>query len=322
MTTVSHARIAFFTLGYAYYHAVLGVINFDSYQRPIPAAIGLVVYIFAIGIAMGYRRRPQLPPSVVIFCLVAAGGIPILGAFAIGEEGVTSTYLTWYVAGIATLMAILAIRNRQNWAWTGTIIMALEIFISGGFDALSDAGVFGALMIVLAAQLISRALLSSEKAAKEYLEMTIETDSERLALSASRAAARLRVQDTLESARPLLKIIHQKEGKLTRAEVKRARITEAGLRDQIRGRGLLDEKLLNAVLRARVRGIEVQLLDDGGTDELETEEMAKIIESLVLNLNRTTIGKVVIRSVAGESWTVSMVALRPDATAPDVFLRL
>jgi hypothetical protein len=76
------------------------------------------------------------------------------------------------------------------------------------------------------------------------------------------------------------------------------------------------------VLRARVRGIEVQLLDDGGTDELETEEMAKIIESLVLNLNRTTIGKVVIRSVAGESWTVSMVALRPDATAPDVFLRL
>jgi len=101
-----------------------------------------------------------------------------------------------------------------------------------------------------------------------------------------------------------------------------ARLTEAGIRDQIRARGFQQKGLVNAVREARSRGVEVQLLDDGGLETISSRDKSKIFGTLVKELGQVRTGKVVIRSVDQEQWKVTMVALQPGAEAPDVFLRL
>jgi DNA-binding CsgD family transcriptional regulator len=99
-------------------------------------------------------------------------------------------------------------------------------------------------------------------------------------------------------------------------------LAEAGIRDQIRARGLQDAGLIAAVLSARKRGVVVQLSDDGGIDLLEAENKESLFKVLSHTLSGIQAGKVVIRSVAGESRTVSLFGSDPSAPTQDVFLRL
>jgi hypothetical protein len=63
------------------------------------------------------------------------------------------------------------------------------------------------------------------------------------------------------------------------------------------------------------------LSDDGGIDLLEGEEREHLFKELSHTLSGIKAGKVVIRSVAGESWTVSLFASGSIGTE-NVFLRL
>jgi len=112
-------------------------------------------------------------------------------------------------------------------------------------------------------------------------------------------------------------------GKLTAPESENPRMAEAGMRDRIRGPGLLQIKdLAGAVLRARTRGIEVQLLDDGDMASLSGVYKGEITRQLVQALDGVAHGKVVVRSVTGEAWTVSLFADGGETGDSDVFVRV
>jgi len=321
MKNISHGRAAFFALGFGYYHAVLGVLNFTEYQRPIPAAVAIVLYLVAISWAVGHRPGLGLPDEAVIFALLTAAVVPILGIYAIGDT-VDFRDLTWFVVGIGTLMAVLAVRERGKVSWAGTLIMTVEMTIWGGIDILINGQLIGVILLVLAAQGVFAALISSRRASLEFLSQALVVDSDRVAQSAARAHTRVRMRATLNSALPLLKLIEQKNGNMTASDNKELLLGEAGLRDQVRAPGFQDEKLLGAVLEARKKGLEVILMDDGGMDLLDAKERLQITDKLVETLDGLSAGKVVIRSVAGETWTVSLLAVSPGAAAPKVFLRL
>lgn len=322
MKASSNPKLLFFGFSYAGFHAVAGVINLQYFQRPLLAIMVMIVYLVAIIISLGFTSKLYLPFPPSIACLIAASVIPGVSIFALGESAGSIYFAAWSVQGTATLLSVLAVRGHPFFAWVGTLIMSLEIVALGGFGAAAGSGLLGAVILVVACQWVASALIKSQDAAALAIEVAVANDLEREALSASRSASRVRAREALDSALPLLTIIQTKRGKITRDEAKMALIIEAGLRDQIRARGLLDEKLVDAVLKARVRGVEVQLLDDGGTDEITAGEKARIVGTLIIKLNQTTIGKVFIRSVSGEPWTVSMVATRPGVEAPDLFLRL
>ena len=117
-------------------------------------------------------------------------------------------------------------------------------------------------------------------------------------------------------------MIQTKEGNITSSDAKKLLLSEAGIRDQIRARGFQDSLLIAAVLSARKRGVEVQLADDGGIDLLDEEKKSRIFKVLAQTVSEIKTGKVVIRSVAGETWTVSLFASDSSATGQDIFLRL
>jgi len=318
---ISHGRAALFVLGFGYYHGALGILNFTGYQRPIPAAISIALYLVAIGWATGHGPGLALPLEAVIFALLVAVAVPILGIYAIGDA-VDSGNLTWFTVGIGLLMAVLAVRRQQKIAWAGTMIMSVEVLIWSEGEFLISGEIIGPVMLVVTAVAVSRALNSSLRASEEFLSRALVVDGDRKGLSAARAKTRLRMREILDSALPLLKLIEQKRGKLTASDSRELLIAEAGIRDRIRARGLQNKKLVEAVLRARKKGLEVQLLDDGGMQLLQASEKAKIIKKLVQSLDSLSTGKVVVRSVEGEAWTVSLLAVRPGLDAPDIFLRL
>jgi hypothetical protein len=231
-------------------------------------------------------------------------------------------YTTWHVGGIATLMAITAVRQHSVLAWIGVGFLIIQTLIWGGQDVLFNSGVFGAFLLVLAAQATASLLRASSRAAEESLERAVLADAKTAANTAARKERQKRIQETLREALPILDMIVNRKGKLSVAERFEAALKEHELRDQIRGRALLHPQLVSATRAARTRGVEVQLLDDGGLDGLDEASRRELLLRVARELMSIDSGKVVIRAVAGESWRLTMAAIRKDTDRPDLFLRL
>jgi len=121
---------------------------------------------------------------------------------------------------------------------------------------------------------------------------------------------------------PLLESISESNESLSKSDRVKAQLTEAELRDQIRGRNLLSMDVVSETRSARQRGIEVQLLDDGGLDDLTDQERVPYLWEIATRLKDVKAGKVVVRAAKGDSWRVSMAAIRKESDSPDLFIRI
>jgi len=310
-----------FTLAFGLYHAVLGVLNFLNYDLGNVALVAVAIYLIALFISLLSRPGLELKPIFAYFNLVVSLAVPVLMSYAIDPEMV-SGYSTWHVAGIATLMGITAVRQHRAIAWIGVGLEVAVVLIWGGFGILFNSGVIGALMLVGAAHGASNTLRASAMAAKEYREQELSTNAARAAKSAARKERQERVDQALKTSLPFLQRLVAKKGKLTAEEKSESLLIERSLRDQIRGRMLLSPELVNAVKAARRRGVEVQLLDDGGLEDTPESERLELLSQVTQELEKIQAGKVVIRAVEGEDWKITMAALRKESDKPDLFIRL
>jgi hypothetical protein len=320
LISVPHNRAAIFALGFGYYHAVLGLIHFEEYERPAPAAAALLLYAAVLFLTTRFRRELRLPTAMTVVAVFAALAVPALALYATGTEAEHHDP-TWFVAGVGSIMAVLAWRNHAKMAWAGMTLMVFYIYLWGGLEVLLATGALGSFAIVAGSQGAAIALTSSQKSSIQFLNWRLAVNLDSETVSVQRAEPLLQLKRTLDSSLPLLELIQQKEGKVTSSDSKKLLLAEAGIRDQIRAKGLQHEALIAAVLSARVRGVEVQLSDDGGIDLLDGEERELLFKELSHTVSGIKSGKIVIRSVAGESWTVSLFA-SGSIGSQDVFLRL
>jgi hypothetical protein len=321
MIRVPRISAIILALGFGLYHATLGLMNISNYQNPGYAALALGLYVFALvnSLLQGPHLTLQLPWAITN--LAVAIFVPLLMSVALDPELIQG-FNTWHVAAIGSLMAITAIRQQGLIAWLGAGFVVVQVLVWGGLGILFDSGVLGVVVLVTAAQAGALGLKSTAKAAGEYREQTLSTVEATASSTAARAERKRRVSQALDDARPLLERIIQTQGNLSVAEKANARLTEAALRDQIRGRSIMTKTLVLAVREARQRGVEVQLLDDGGFSDASEIEKAELVERVVRELAQITAGKVVIRAVQGRSWRLTMVALRKDTEKPDLFIRI
>ena len=318
---LSRSAITVFTLAFGLYHAFLGAVNFDHYDRPEFVAVAISLYLAALLISMADRPGLKLKDSKAAISLVAAMLISLFMAGSV-SPGHADSHSTWHVAGIATLMAIIALRQHKVMAWTGLTVMILEVLLWGGIDQLFRAGAFGAVMLVAAAHAAAVTLASTSAAASDFRDQALATAAATAAKSAARTERKLRVEKALGAALPFLNKIESAQGQLTDADRSEALELEAMLRDQIRGRNFDLPELLHEISQARSRGVEVQVLDDGGLDQLAEAERSRILGEVAKQVATVKSGKLVLRSVADESWVVTITASTPGAEAPDLFIRL
>jgi hypothetical protein len=318
---LSRAAITVFTLAFGTYHGVLGLLNLDHYERPWFAVVAVSLYLVALVLVIADRPGLKLKDSKAAFGLIVAMLVSLVMPAAVNVDHVDN-HSTWHVAGVATLMSIVALRQHKVMAWSGVVVMSCQVLIWGGADLLFSAGIFGALMLVAASHAASVTLASSSKAASDFREQALATTAATAAKSASRIERQLRAKMALEAALPFLNRIETLEGKLSEADKRQALGLEALLRDQIRGRHFDLPDLLTEIAKARARGVEVQVLDDGGLEQLSEDERRRILSEVATHVSSVQKGKLVMRSVADENWVVTVTASTPGADIPDLFVRI
>lgn len=321
MIPLPRAAIVIFSLAFGVYHGILGLLNIDHYDKPWFVFAAVFLYLTALLVSLTDSPGLKLKNYKAAFSLIAAMLSPLAMAAATRADHVDNP-TTWHVAGIATLMAIIALRQHLVMAWVGVSIMAVQVLTWGGIEMLFNAGIFGALMLVAAAHAASIILATTSRAVIEFREQALETTAATAARTAARNERQVRVEKALEVALPFLNKIENLEGKLSEVEKRQALGLEAQLRDQIRGRHFDSPELLVEISAARERGVEVQVLDDGGLELLEESQRERILSEVATHVSKVETGKLVLRSVADEKWIVTVTASQPGAEVPDLFVRI
>ncbi len=321
MIRLNRYSLALIAFAFGTYHGLLGIFSLAEYSNPGLAIAAIATYFFTLSVVIFDRAslRMSLASSLIVLINTVVVSQLIYAALPRVTEG---SYATWHIGALSTLLGIVAIRQYPALAWLGFVLMSAQVLAWGGLQVAFNSGLVGGLLLVAVGQAAFWAIVSSANSAVEFRIRAIEIDTAVTAASAARAEKMQRLQQTLSSAMPLLEKIQRQSGELNRTDRAEAVLLEAQLRDQIRGRLLLNPEVIQATRDARIRGVEVQLLDDGGLDDLSDDEREKYLSQITEHLRNVKAGKVVIRASIGEGWRVTMAAIQKDADRPDLFIRL
>lgn len=313
--------LSFFGLVFGLFHAVLGVIWIRENDRPEVVAIALVAYLFILvpTIAVGDSRG--MPRWLALTNLLVCAAIPI----AINSQldpAHLGDYATWYVLGVGTILGGTAVRGRRGFAWLGLLILVIEIAAWGGIGSLGSTGLPGVLSLIVTGHAVSIGVERAVKAARELNLRAAATAAETAAVEAAGEVRSRLMEQTLNRAIPALNLIAALGGQLNEKQKREARLLEAGLRDEIRGATLLNDQMRSAIMAARERGVEVLVLDEGGLDELSEADKREVLDKVAKSFEGVSEGRLTIRAPKGEEWRITVAAIRPGTSAPDLWLKI
>jgi len=306
---------------FALFHAGLGISNIPDTAEPQLAIVALSIYLATVLPTIILFRDPALPTAQALVNLAAAALIPILVNSHLEPESM-SAYSTWYVMGVATLMSATAVRQQKLIAWFGTFLLVIQVVSWAGIEIGIQTGLLGAVMFVFAGHAVSVGLAKAYRDTTLFNNEKLETEKQKIANTVASEVRRAKLESALRGALPMLNLIKDSQGKLTEAQKSEARLLEAELRDEIRGRDLMTSSVRQAVKAARLRGVEVIILDEGGVANLNDFDKSKLLEQAVESINKVNEGRITFRAPVGESWHATLVASRPGIAKPDIWLKL
>lgn len=307
--------------GFAIFHAVLGFASLGTNQDQTVAITCLAIYLLATLVSIDFFPGYFIPRWLAIANLVVSMAIPAVLHPQLDPE-LLSDASTWYVMGIGTLMGVTALRKHRAIAWLGMVYLAVQVVAWGGTEAFFASGLIGATMLVFVSHALSVGLDRVAIDIEKYNSERIASEVALAVTSASRLERQQLVDAALAGALPKLEKIRDSGGDLSEAEVAEARFLEAALRDEIRGRQLLNDSVRYEVDLARRRGVEVILLDEGGLADLAPKHVQDLLSRVTKAVRSVAEGKITVRAPKGEDWLITVAAMRPGVTLPDVWLRL
>ena len=308
---------------YGFNHWALGLSWISSYHNQTAAITAFVLYAVALFLCvLSGRNHLAAWRGYAIFLICCAIPMLIIIGMPASDRLPNGSYQTWFVGGVSTLLAILNARGWPVLSWVGLAILWLQVIVWGGPSTIATVGLVGAVLVVAASWAIGLALDNTRRMTAESLSQATQTATRTAQVMARRLERQRTTQSTLLAAQPLLELIVQTSGKLSEPAKQEALLVEARLRDEIQGRALLNDGVRVAVREARKRGVEVTLLDQDGLDKAPADVLEDIHQSIIQALRSTNSGKISIRAPRGESYLVSIIATRPEAASPDLWLRL
>lgn len=296
MIALSRAVIIFLAALFSAYHVVLGLSALNVPASPVPALISLAAFAAAIVISL---LRPQLrvmPRWVAAFDLVVAIGIPLAVTSQL-DPSARNGYATWYVAAVGTLLTVVMVRGREPYAWGGIAFLTVHTVWWAGISSLGGLGVVGSIVWVVAANVVVYAVKTTAEDAERFAQVERKASEWRAAYDAHVVERQHRLEYTYKMAEPMLTEIVRTEGELTDEQRTECLLLEASMRDEIRGRGLLNDEVRRVVGRARRRGASVSLLDEGGLDGLEPSQHESVLARLAEAIENADADTLIVRSV-------------------------
>lgn len=311
---VPRALIVTMAAIFSTYHIVLGLYTIDTPADPLPVLAAMVLYALATTVSLLPGQPERMPTwmaaSNVLVCLAMTVLItPQLDPAREGGLG----YSTWYVAAVGTLLTITSTRRRHLFAWLGIVALVIQTVFWGGPGALLGIGVIGSAAWVAVSHILSRALAKASRDAARFARAEREATDWQAAQEAHLYERQFRLGQTGTTAVPMLRIIEQSGGELTDEQRQECLHLEGAIRDEIRGRRLLDDAVRREVMTARRRGVSVNLFDEGGLDELDELSLARVLGTLAEAIRTTTATRVIARTAPPDSdVAVTVVGLTPS----------
>jgi nucleoside-triphosphatase THEP1 len=283
--------------------------------------IALVIYIYSATATLLFFRGLQLPRWQACFNLGAALAMPPL-VFAQRELIYDHGIGDWLVMGTAVVLTATAVRQQARLALIGLAVLLTALIVQYGQAAITSVGLAGAIVFVLAGLAVSRGIARATRESENFRAKEIETRSKIAELEASSRERQQQLTQVLGVAVPLLSVIKDSQGPLNDDLRQSAKLVEATLRDNLRGRELLNRAMSNEIQRLRNLGVDVLILDEGGIQSLSAKERDELLSRAVDSLQVVTQGRVTIRSPKGEDFRLTVVATIPGQAQPVLSIRL
>jgi len=294
------------------YHIVLGFYAMAIPQSFAPVLMAMGLYLVATVASLLPWGPERMPLWLAAFNVAVAISLPLLvNAELDPDRAGGNGYATWYVAAVGTLMTITSTRHRHSFAWVGVAALCVQVIAWGGITSASTIGVIGSIAWVAVSHIISRAMAKATKDATRFALAEREATDWQAAQEAHIFERQFRLGQTSSMALSMLRQIQQSNGELTDEQREECLHLEGAIRDEIRGRKLLNDAVREQVMTARRRGATVTLLDEGGIDDLTDGDLDRVLTALAEAIKSTDADKVIARTVPeGSAIAITVVGLR------------
>jgi len=319
---VPRALIVTMAAIFSTYVIVLGLYTITIPANPMPviAAMALFATATTVSLLPGQRGRMSAWMAVGNVLVCIAMTVLITPQLDPAREGGLG-YATWYVAAVGTLMTITSTRRRHLFAWIGIGALVVQTVLWGGPGLVVGTGVLGSAVWVAVSHILSRALARASRDAARFSRAEREATDWQAAQDAHLYERQFRLGQTGTTAVPMLRSIEDARGELTAEQRQECLHLEGAIRDEIRGRRLLDDAVRREVMTARRRGVAVSLLDEGGLDELDDRSLERVHSTLAEAIRTTSATRVIARTAPVDSEVaVTVVGITPsgDGRARDL----
>jgi hypothetical protein len=295
------------------YHLVLAAVSLDVPRNPAPYLVAMALYAIATTLSLWPSKQARMPTWLASFNLAVAISVPLLVTSQVPDISIIK-YASWYVAAIGTLMVITSTRQRHVFAWLGVGALTVQSVAWAGFGALVALGVIGSVVWVAISHVLARSLAKAGRDARQYALAEREAVEWRAAQEAHVSERQFRLGQTSRMSLPMLRQIVASGGELTEGQRRECLYLEGAIRDEIRGRKLLNDRVREQIMIARRKGTEIMLLDEGGIDDLPELELERVHTRLAAAIRDTATDKLIARTVPeGSDTAVTVVGLSsPD----------
>jgi len=292
------------------YHILLGIYSINLPRSAAPVIAVMVLYGVASIASLWPTSPMRMSLGLAFFNVAVCGALPLVVGSQL-DGSVSNGYATWYVAAVGTLLTITATRKRPALAWIGAGVLVVHTVLWAGAGALGSMGVIGSVVWVATAALLSRALAKAARDAQQFSRAEREAARWQAAQEAHLYERQVRLKLTNSLALDMLHQIVQRGGVLDEEQRQECRYLEAAIRDEIRGRRLLNDAVREQVMLARRRGANVTLLDEGAMDDIVGDELQRVHNRLAEAIAGTSADKIIVRTAAdGSDTAVTVVGLR------------
>jgi hypothetical protein len=320
MISINRAIASILPFVYALYLPVQSM-NVPGFTTRYFEIAALLLYVYCAAATLLFFRGLQLPRWQAAINLVAGAALPTI---VIAQRELIDDHSigAWVVMGTALILTATAVRQQARFALIGLALLLGVLIVEYGAGAASTAGLAGALVFVLAGLGVSRGIARTTREMAKFKAKEVESRSKIAELEAASLERQRRLSQVLGTAVPLLSVIRDMKSPLDEELKQSAKIVEATLRDNLRGRDLLNLAMTNEVQRLRNLGVEVLILDEGGTESLSSTERNDLLNKAVTALQVVTQGRVTIRSPKADEFKLTVVATTPGQAQPVLSLRL
>lgn len=255
-----------------------------------PVLLNDILVGLALLLAAAAALLPRGAPLGLPWTWTAAALAASAPAAAVWDDSNTASgYAPWFVRVATIVIAVLLLRGRPVVGWAAAAA-GYGILIGWGVTAGAPLADWGGVVMRQAATLLAIEVFAI-LLARTQRSIAAFRSEERMRVATTERRAQTVKRRELESARirdlvtPVLRrIASGEDGESLRRE---SELLGAELRDLLRGARLAGEPVTAAARSARMRGVDVVLLDDLGPTDLDTQQRAAALTWVAERLART-----------------------------------